>query len=810
MIKNYFLVAWRNLIKHKGYSTIKIGGLALSIGMCFLIALYIKDELSYDKSWNAASRIFRISSEFHEKGDIILNAEWPAPMAKAIAADFPEVEKAGRLLPDPSTYGAGSNQMRTGDQEENTFEEGFTYADKDMLDMLDVNMIYGDKKQALAEPNTIVITKRKADKYFPNINPVGKTIILNNDKAKPYTVSGVIENLPANSHLRYDFLLTLTDKEFWPGEQNLWLASNYFIYVLLKPGTDVKAFESKLKLIATKYVGPALRDVGNVIANDVERKTKYYAQPISDIHLYSADIGDDLKKGDIRFIWLFGGVACFILIIACINFINLSTAKSANRAKEVSVRRVVGSFRSSLIIQFLIESLLYSILSFIIGLLVATLLLPYFNTVSAKSLTVPWSDWKLWPIVIGGSAAVGILAGLYPSFYLSAFKPIKVLKGDISRGSRNTALRNSLVVFQFTTSIVLIISTLVIYNQTKFILNRKIGFDKDQVLMIRSTDVLADKTPAFKEELKKLSQIKSVTVSDYLPIDETKREGNIFWKEGKSKEEDPLFAQKWQVDDDYLETMGMKIIEGRNFSKELASDSAAIIINKNMVERLGLKNPVGQRIENGWQHFTVVGVVDDFNFESMRMNVYPLSLIPGNNKASVISVKISSADMKDALASISAVWKKFVQNQSFRYSFMDERFANMYADVQRTGIIFTSFAVFAIIIACLGLFALSAFIAEQCTKEIGIRKVLGASVNGIVAMLSKDFLKLVAISIVIATPIAWWAMSKWLEDFAYRITVSWTFAAIAGIIALLTALITVSMHAIKAAIANPVKSLRSE
>ena len=810
MIKNYFTIAWRNLLKQKTYSVIKIGGFALSIAVCLLIALYIKDELSYDKSWPAANRIYRIVEEYNDNGKIDKGADWPAPMAKALKDDYPEVERAGRLMPDPSFYGGGSNQIRTEEQEENTYEEGFTYADQDMLDILKVRMIYGDRQHALAEPNTIVITKRKADKYFPNQNPVGKIMILNNDNSKRYRVGGVIENFPANSHLQYDFLLTLTGHEFWPGEQTMWLASNYFTYVLLKPETDAAEFENKLKLISKKYFIPALKQVGNVEADALEQKTKYFAQPITDVHLYSYSIDDDLKKGDVRFVWLFGAIACFILIIACINFINLSTAKSANRAKEVGLRKVVGSYRTSLILQFLIESLLFSVLSFIIGVILAAVLLPYFNTLSAKSLTIPWTDSGLLPSISAAAVIVGILAGLYPSFYLSAFKPISVLKGQLSRGSRNSILRNGLVVFQFTTSIILIISTLVIYNQTKYILNKKIGFDKDQVLLIQGTNTLENRTEVFKKELQKLSQVKAVSIGDYLPVTGTKRDGNAFWKEGKMKEEPAVGAQKWRVDYDYITTMGIKIAEGRNFSKQMASDSAAVIVNKTMAEQLGLKNPLGQRIQNGWQHFTVIGMIEDFNFESMKQNVTPLCMILGDNKASVISVKMNAADVKDAIASVASTWKKFVRNQPFRYTFMDESFANMYADVQRIGSIFTSFALFAIIIACLGLFALSAFMAEQRTKEIGIRKVLGASINSITGMLSKDFLKLIVIAIVVASPIAWWAMQKWLQDFAYRTPISWKFFAAAGIAALIIALITVSFQAIKAAIANPVKSLRTE
>jgi len=810
MFKNYFRIAARQLRKQKMYSAIKIGGFAMSIAACLLIALYIRDELRYDKNWAYADRIYRITGEYKFEGKLETGADWPAPMAKALKTDFPEVERSGRLMPHPLFYCAGSNQVRRTDVIQNNYEEGFTYADQDMLDILQVPMIYGDRKHALDEPNTMVISKRKADKYFPNQNPLGKTMILNNDNNRTYKIGGVIQDFPSTSHLHYDFLLTMTGYQLWDNEQTTWEASNYYTYVLLKPGTNAAQFQNKLKLIINKYYVERMKAAGDPQADDLAKNARILAQPISNIHLYSYDIDDGLEKGDIRFVWLFGAIAIFILVIACINFINLSTAKSANRAREVGLRKVVGSHRGGLVKQFLTESILFSVLSFVLGLLIAVLLLPYFNTLAAKSLAIPWTAWWVLPLMIGSAIVVGVMAGLYPSFYLSAFKPINVLKGQLSRGSKNSLLRNGLVVFQFTTSIILIIGTLVIYKQTHFMLNKKVGFDRDQVMLIQGTNTLDNKIEAFKNDLLKSSEIKSATIGDYLPIAGTKRDGNTFHKEGKIKEDIGVSAQKWQVDYDYVKTMGMHVIEGRYFSKDMASDSEATVINKTMAKKLGLKNPVGQRIENGWQKFTVIGVIEDFNFESMRQEVTPLCLVLSKYSSTIVSVKISGADTKQAISYASNVWKSFSPNQAFRYTFLDESFANMYANVQRTGNIFTSFAVLAIIIACLGLFALSAFMAEQRNKEIGIRKVLGASVSGITAMLSKDFVKLVIISIIVASPVAWWAMTKWLQDFAYRISISWWMIAIAGLSAIVIALLTISFQSIKAALTSPVKTLRAE
>ena len=793
------------------YAFIKIGGFALSMAACLLIALYIKDELSYDQSWKTADRIYRITGEYKMDGKLQTGTSWPAPMAKVLKEDFPEVENSGRLMASPLFYGAGSNQLRSSDVQENTFESGFSYADQSMLDILELPMVYGDRAKALAEPNTIVMTKRKADKYFPGQNPVGKTMILNDDTKRLFKVGGVIENFPATSHIKHDFFLTMTGYQLWDGEQSTWMASNYDTYFLLKPGTDPAQFQNKLKLIMTKYFVPALRADGFTRADDIEKNATLFAQSIKKIHLYSAGIDDGLEKGDIRFVWLFGAIACFILIIACINFINLSTAKSANRAKEIGLRKVVGSYRIGLIKQFLTESLMYSVFSFILGIIIAVILLPFFNTVAGKSLTIPWTQWWLLPVMVVAALVIGIVAGLYPSFYLSSFKPIEVLKGQLSRGTKNSILRNGLVVFQFATSIILIISTLVIYKQTHYILHKESGFDKDQVMLIQGTNTLGDKTKSFKDDLLKLSQVQSVSVSDFLPISGTKRNGNTFYKEGRVKEDPGQGGQYWNVDYDYIKTMGMKLTEGRNFSRDMASDSAAVVINQRMVEKLGLKNPVGARITNSYQVFTVIGVVQDFNFESVKQEVGPVCMVANkDNQASIISVKINGKDAAKSVTAISALWKSFAPNQPVRYTFMDESFANMYADVQRTGNIFTSFAVLAIIIACLGLFALSAFMAEQRNKEIGIRKVLGASVVGITSMLSKDFVKLVVIAIVIATPVAWWAMTKWLQDFAYRIAVSWWMVGLAALVSIIIALITISFQSVKAAVMNPVKSLRSE
>jgi putative ABC transport system permease protein len=428
---------------------------------------------------------------------------------------------------------------------------------------------------------------------------------------------------------------------------------------------------------------------------------------------------------------------------------------------------------------------------------------------SGKTLRLPWNEWQLFPILFLAATIIGLLAGLYPSFYLSSFKPIQVLKGNVSLGSKNATLRSTLVVFQFATTIMLLIGTAVVYQQMKFIMNKKLGFDKDQVVIIQGTNVLGAQTASLKNELLKLSHVKAASVSDFLPVSGTKRNGNGFWKEGKEKTESQVSTQIWTVDDDYIKTLGINLIAGRNFSKTMPTDSQSVIINKSMAEKLGLENPVGQRISNGWAKYLVIGMVEDFHYESMKQKVEPLCLLLGNSN-DVVSVKIDGANTQQALADIKAVWKDFSPNQAMRYSFLDERFAAMYRDVERTGVIFTSFSVLAIIVACLGLFALAAFMAEQRRKEIGIRKVVGASMPRIVALLSKNFLLLILIAFAVAAPLAWWGMTVWLQDFSYRAPISWWIFPFAALVAVLIGLITVSSQAIKAAVANPINSLRTE
>ncbi|GHN02413.1 ABC transporter permease [Cytophagales bacterium WSM2-2] len=803
MFENYLKITWRTMTRQKMYTGIKIGGFAIGLATCILIFLFIRNEMSYDQQY-AHKNIYRLFNEW--RGESVGHwTSFPANIHTILKKDYAEVEKAGRLIPF-KWFNAGSNLLRRDDKVDNTYEEGFGYADNELLDILEIPMVYGNRATALVKPMSIVLSKKMADKYFPNEDPIGKILILNEDKTKPFEIGGVMEDFPPNSHLHFEFLITLTNVEFWQGEQTSWCCWNYNAYVKLRPDTDISAFQNKLTSMKDTYLLTHLEKNGDQSLEDEKAHHFFGVQRVEDIYLSWDDMGDD--HADLRYIYLFGGIAVFILLLACINFVNLSTAKSANRAKEVGLRKVVGSFRSYLVRQFLTESLMYSFVSFALALLLVVLAMPFFNSLAAKQLSIPWMMWWFIPTLLGAAIVVGVVAGIYPAFYLSAFKPVDVLKGSVSRGLKSSGMRSAMVIFQFTTSIILIIGTFVIYKQMDFIMNTKLGFNKDQVIMIQGANTLNERLEEFKDELKQLADVENATCNNYLPVAGTNRDNNGFWKEGKTKIEKPVYGQHWAVDPDYISTLGMKLVAGRDFDKKLKSDTASLIINQKMAKEMGFKNPVGERMGN-WRMYTVIGVVEDFHFDDMRQEIRPICfrLSKGGN---IVSVKVKSKNIAGAIESVNKVWNKFMPHQPFRYTFMDESYARMYDQVDRMGKIFASFAALAILVACLGLFALSAFVVEQRSKEISIRLVMGASVKSIFRLLTQNFVQLVLVSFIIAAPLAWYMMRKWLEDYKYKITITWDVFVIAGTVSVLIALVTISYQAITAALANPAHRLRAE
>lgn len=808
MFKNYYKVAVRNLMRHKMYSSIKIGGFALGIAACLVIALFIKDELGYDEHYPDKERIYRVINQWNDPDQA---SKWPAhqaPMASVMREEIPELEKVGRII-SRNWFNAGNNLVSKPDKKQQTYEGGFAYADQDFIEILQLPMVYGDLSTALTEPNSIVITKTKADKYFPGENPIGEMLILNDDTENVRKITGVIADLPTSTYFDFNFLMTLTGVEFWPGEQTSWCCNNYSIYFKARADANPDNILEKLYSIKENHI---IKDLVEKNKSDVEEYQKHFGyeiQRIEDVHLGSRDImAERYQHGDIRIVYMFMAIALLILLLASINFVNLSTAKSANRAKEVGLRKVVGSHKKNLIGQFLTESVLFSFVSLLIGLLLATLILPFFNQMADKSLSIPWTDWWFVPSLLLSISVIGILAGLYPSFYLSKFRPIEVLKGKLSLGNKNSFVQGGMVVFQFVASVVLIIGALVVNRQMGFILNSNLGFDKDQIVMIQGTFSLGDRLPTFRNELAALPEVKDMTSTSYFPVAGTSRDQNEFWNEGRVNIDAGVGAQIWRVDDRYIPTLGMNVLEGRNFSQELASDSNAMVINQAFAEVLGLKEPLGKRITNGGL-WNIVGVVENFHFESITGEVRPLSMVPANNP-SVTAVKINSDDLLGSMNEIIEIWDKMVPNQSIRYEFMDESFAAMYRNVKKTGEVFTVFATLAIVIACLGLFALTAFMIEQKRKEIGIRKVLGASSTNLFQALTSNFFKLIALSFVIAFPAGWYVMQGWLEDYEYGITLTWDLLLISGLIILVISILTISYEIVRALKMNPADTLHSE
>ena len=814
MITNDFKIAWRSMKKQRLFSIIKIGGFAFSIALCLLIVLFVKHELSYDRFYPDSDRVFRMVGIASRDGVEFKGVAMPAPTAGVLASEYASIENYGRMLSNP-LFGAGSNQLSTEESPISYSDNGFTYIDQSMLEMIPQKVVYGSLNKALDQPLSMVLTSSKAAKYFEG-NPVGKIIYLNNDKTKPYKIAAVIEDVPSNSHLYgFNFFMTLKGVEFYPGEQTTWFASNYSTYFKVKEGVAINELEKQLtkSYIQDHYI-PAMEAQG-LPPNPILRSAKVELQAINKIHLYSRNINDNKvevqHRGDIKTVWIFVGISGFILLIATINFINLSTANAVSRAKEVGIRKTIGSNRKTLIKQFLLESCLFSLISIVISILLAIVLLPLFNNLAGKELTLPWSSWYFLPSMFLFALVVGLLAGIYPAIYLSSFKPISVLKGTLATKSGSGGFRNSLVVFQFVASIVLIISTILMNQQMNYLMDKDLGFNKNQVLILHGSNTLEKKINSFKSELQQIPSVESISVGDYLPVmmEGVKRNGNAFWIDGQQNTEVGKGGQFWRIDTGYLKTFEIKLLSGRNLDLNIASDSSAVLVNQQMLKELGIKDPIGTKIRN-YATFTIVGVVEDFVFGSLKEEgTKPLALSIGGTN-SLVSIKIKANQTAQSIRDIEKVWDKFAPNQKIEYSFLDDNFAALYADVEQVKDICTAFACIAIGIACLGLFGLSAYITEQRTKEIGVRKVLGASIAKIIRLLSLDFLKLVVIAIIIAIPIAWWAMNNWLQDFSNRISIHWWIFAIAAGVSLLIAMLTISYHAFRSANMNPIKSLRDE
>ncbi|MDB5015255.1 MAG: cell division protein FtsX [Mucilaginibacter sp.] len=809
MIKNYIKTAYRSLLKNKGFTILNVLGLSLGLASCLLIIFYVVDELSYDRYNTKADRIYRVNEDLKLGENNVLYAVCMPPLAQALKNDFPYVENTVRIKRN------GSKHVKKGGI--NILENNIAFADPSLFDVFTLPMINGSPATALVEPNSVVLTESTAKKYFNNTNVVGKTLTFEDNIL--YKVTGVIRDIPVQSHFNFDFFISMST--FPDSRSTEWLRSDYNTYVLLKDATDHKKLEAALPAFLNRHSGQEMQTQLKMSMAAFEKGGSFFRlnlTPLTDIHLKSNRSGELGPNSTIQYVYVFSAIALFILLIACVNFMNLSTARSANRAREVGVRKVLGSSKKYLIAQFLTESILVTLVATIIAFITAIALLPAFNQLSGKEIAIN-SQTLSWliPVLLVIVLVVGAMAGSYPAFYLSAFQPIDVLKGKLSAGFKGSGLRSFLVVMQFSISIFLIVGTLVIYNQLNYIQTKNLGYNRNQVLIVQNTFELNNQANVFKQEIKQLPGVENATLTGFLPTSQWKNT-SIFFKDASFDQKKALFPQTWEVDEDYIKTLDMKMAAGRSFSNQMLTDSSGIILNEAAAKFLGLKDPLNKPLyrSNGGKQdisnskeYHIIGVVKDFNFSSLRDVISPVVLVLAHNTGA-LSIRVNTKNLPALLSQIKDKWRSISPGVQMNFSFMDQDFDASYRAEQRVGTIFVVFTTLAIIIACLGLFGLAAYAAEQRTKEIGIRKILGASIGAIAGMLSFDFIKLVFIAILISLPLGWFLMNKWLQQFAYRVNIQWWVLVLAGFIAIFIAFITISFQSVKAAIANPADSLRSE
>ncbi|WP_207491516.1 ABC transporter permease [Aridibaculum aurantiacum] len=794
MIKNYLKIALRNLWRNKAFSFINIAGLAVGMAACFLIFMYVTFEKSYDTFHSKSSRIYRVLTDVITPSETIHAGITAWPFAPNIKTDFPEVEAFVRVNATSMLIKKDNRKFQ---------EDRVLYADSSFFRVFDFKLVKGNAETALKEQLSLVLSETTAKKYFGNADPIGQTVVVTGSEFNAI-VTGVMEDLPENSHLKADVLVsmaTLTEK-FSPGLDEQWSNFDAVSYLLLKPGTDPGQLEKKFPAFLEQRAGKLMK----------ENQMFYtlFLEPLKDVYM-NAERDDAFENGNRNNVLIFSIIAVFILFIACINFVNLTTARSAERAKEVGIRKVVGAEKNQLVNQFLGESLVMSLLAFVIAIGIAALLLPLFNELAGKTVSTGiFSNINHVLLLLAASIAIGLLAGVYPALVLSAFKPIIVLKGKFTTGTRGIMLRKGLVVAQFSISIALIIGTIVVYHQMKYMRNQDLGFSKDQVIVL-DTHGNANKF-ALKEELQKLPQVTSAALSSSIPGGSNSKAYSEI--ENAKGEMQIANVDLYFVDFEYIEQFKMKTIAGRTFSRDFGTDTTqAMVINEAAVKFFGYtsaKDAVGKRFSQWGREGTIIGVVKNFHYRSLQENIAPLSMRIEPSRSDLLSIKVSSAQLPATIAALENTWKTIMPHRPFSYYFLDEFFDRQYRGEERFGTLFLYFAVLAIFISCLGLLGLAAYSTIQRTKEIGIRKVMGASIPNIVHLLSKEFLLLVAIAFLVAAPIAWYFMYQWLEGFAYRTTISWWIFLSAGVIAFLIASVTTSFHAIKASVSNPIKSLRTE
>lgn len=801
MIKNNLKIAWRNLRRNSSTSIINITGLALGIAICLLISLYVADEFSFDRFNTNADRIVRVVFRGTVQGGTMNEAHVMPPVAATMKAELAVVQETARLRQ------GGAPLFMVGDK---VFrDEQMAYVDASFFKIFTLPLIKGDANTATKMPNTAVISESMARKYFGTTDVVGRDLAIKGDQ-NILKITGVMKDIPRNSHFHFDIFTSMTAVE--DSRSNSWMTSEYYTYALLAENTSLKSLEKNLATLFDKHVGAQFMAGFGMSYEDYKKSGNtigLYLQPLTDIHLRS-NFGYDLSpSGDIRYIYIFSAIALFMLLIATINFMNLSTASGFRRSREVGVRKVLGADKQSLIRQFLSEGILLTYLALFLAVGVVLLALPLFNQLSGKSIEIHQLDFaKIIPFLLAFGLLVGLFSSTYSALYLAAFNPLVVLKGRLLRSTKRFNLRSSLVVFQFIISVGLIFCTVVVVRQLDYMRNIKLGYEKENVIVIQCWP-LGENEKTYVKLLSADSRIKHISRSYYLPAGETNNNNFFVYPDGNT--EKWVKTLRYDVDEEYIAAMGMQLHEGRNFSKAFGNDTLSIIVNETAAKDLGWKGKsLGRTLTNkDNKTYRVVGVVKDFHFKSLHEPISPLVMVLGDQAGSLI-VKTEAKDTEALIQKLKAEYDAFPTDIPFNYSFLDERYAQTYQAEVKTGKLLSIFAGLTIFVACLGLFGLAIFTANQRRKEIGIRKVIGASVPGITGMLSAEFIKLVLIAIVISSPIAWWAMYKWLENFAYRIEIQWWMFAVAGLLAVLIALLTVSSQAIKAAVANPVDSLRDE
>jgi len=826
MFKNYIKIALRNLGRNKVSSIINISGLAIGLACVLLIGMYVKDELSYDRFFKDASRIYRVNT--HEKfgNNEFTAGHTPPPVGLALVNNYPEIESYTRIFKPGDEI---VHYVNNG-QKSSLNEKGILSVDSNFLQFFDYQLVEGNRAECLNGPNSVVLTERAAKKYFGTTSAIGKNLVFDQYSA-PFTVTAVLKDLPSQSSLQFDVLQSNVGMQSVKHFNWSWIWLQMGTYVKLKsniandPAT-IQSIEAKFPAMIRVQAATAFKRIGQPFDAFIKKGNKYdlSLQPLADVHLYSANIGSRfINHGDIKYVYIFSAIALFIMLLACVNFMNLATAQSTKRAKEVGIRKVLGSERKQLMLQFLAEAFMYTLFAAVIAVAIVATSLPAFNNLSDKSLNLAtFLNLSTWAGLLILILFTAVLAGSYPAFFLTSFKPVTVLKGsgDIKGSLRGFFTRNALVVFQFTVSTVLIICTIIVYKQLLFNQSVDLGFNKENVLIVSSAGRLGKTEESFRQELLRLPQVTSASISTGVPAEQNFFTDSYMPESTIDNANTPdkhVDLTSFIVDESFVPTLKLNMASGRNFSKSFA-DSSSVILNEAAAKEMGWKDPIGKYMTYPGGNnvkFKVVGIVKDFNTQSLHNTISSFALFYTTSKTydigvSYISVRIKPGDYRKAIAGIQSKWKEFMPDNPFEYIFLDAQYDSLYKTDQTIGKVFSVFTFLSLTVACLGLLGLAMYTAERRTKEIGIRKVLGASVENVVAMLSKDFLKLVIIASIIAFPIAWYAMNKWLQDFAYPTAINWWVFGLAAGITLIIALVTVSFQSIKAALMNPVKSLRSE